>query len=67
MRRRHIMTGMAAYLNLTWGIWLRYCLDGKQDEVELMWPSLFTSIPAVVRRDKANSKYVHENGQRKRN
>jgi hypothetical protein len=47
---RHIMTGIAAYFNLTWAIWLRYCLNGKQDDVELVWPSIFTSIPVVVRR-----------------
>jgi dihydroceramidase len=50
MTYRHIMTGFAAYYNLTWGIWLRYCLNGTQDEVELVWPSLFTSVPTVVRR-----------------
>ncbi|OJJ46962.1 hypothetical protein ASPZODRAFT_1863333 [Penicilliopsis zonata CBS 506.65] len=44
----HIMTGIAAYFNLTWSIWLRYCLNGKQDEVELVWPSLFC-VPIVER------------------
>ncbi len=44
------MTGIAAYFNLTWSIWLRYCLDGKQDDVKLVWPSIFTSVPVVVRR-----------------
>ncbi|KAF7876341.1 hypothetical protein EAF04_001434 [Stromatinia cepivora] len=38
----HILTGIAAYNNLTWSIWLRYCRDGKQDLVELDWPSTFT-------------------------
>lgn len=45
------MTGVAAYFNLTWAIWLRYCLNGKQDDVELVWPSISTSVPVVVRRD----------------
>lgn len=49
---RHIMTGIAAYFNLTWAIWLRYCRDGKQDDVELLWPSIFTSIPVVVKTGK---------------
>jgi hypothetical protein len=47
---RHIMTSIAAYFNLTWAIWLRYCLNGKQDDVELAWPSIFTSVPVVVRK-----------------
>lgn len=45
---RHIFTGIAAYDNLTWCIWLQYCRDGKQDLVELEWPSTFTSMPVVV-------------------
>ncbi|CZT46357.1 related to alkaline dihydroceramidase Ydc1 [Rhynchosporium secalis] len=46
----HIMTGIAAYFNLTWAVWLRYCMDGRQDEVELEWPSLWGSVPVVMRR-----------------
>jgi dihydroceramidase len=33
-----------------WGIWLRHCLNGKQDLYELRWPSMFASIPVIVRR-----------------
>jgi dihydroceramidase len=33
-----------------WGIWLRHCLNGRQDEYELVWPGLFTSLPRVDRR-----------------
>ncbi|KAK6593689.1 alkaline phytoceramidase [Botrytis cinerea] len=44
----HILTGIAAYNNITWSIWLRYCRNGKQDLVELEWPSMFTSMPVVV-------------------
>ncbi|RAL64641.1 hypothetical protein DID88_001674 [Monilinia fructigena] len=44
----HILTGIAAYNNLIWAIWLRYCRDGRQDLVELDWPSTFTSMPVVV-------------------
>ncbi|KIX07955.1 uncharacterized protein Z518_02609 [Rhinocladiella mackenziei CBS 650.93] len=43
----HIFTGIAQYFNLTWSIWLRYCFDGKQDEVELVWPATFASMPSV--------------------
>ncbi|KAK8196484.1 alkaline ceramidase ydc1 [Zalaria obscura] len=46
----HLMTGTGAYFYITWGIWLRHCLNGKQDEYELQWPSLFFSLPLVVRK-----------------
>lgn len=48
----HIMTSISAYYNLTWGIWLRHCLSNTYDEFELIWPSIITSVPVVVRRDK---------------
>ncbi|KAI9735232.1 MAG: hypothetical protein M1834_001822 [Cirrosporium novae-zelandiae] len=44
----HIMTGVGAYFYITWGLWLRHCLNGKQDEYELRWPH-YWSIPEVVR------------------
>ncbi|KAK5737529.1 alkaline ceramidase ydc1 [Elasticomyces elasticus] len=47
------MTGTGAYFYIVWGIWLRHCLNGRQDEYELVWPSLFTSIPSIVRRPQA--------------
>lgn len=49
---RHVLTGLAAYYLLTWGVYLRYCLDGRMDEVGLVWPSLWTSMPTVEKRDK---------------
>lgn len=42
----HLLTGLGAYYGLQYGIWLRYCLEGKQDEYELYWPSIW-SIPDV--------------------
>jgi dihydroceramidase len=42
------MTGVGAYFYIAWGIWLRYCLDGRQDDVKLVWPRLLTSFPEVV-------------------
>ena len=45
---RHLMTGTGAYFYITWGIWLRHCLNGRQDEFELVWPNVFT-LPAVQR------------------
>ncbi|KAH8594344.1 ceramidase [Bisporella sp. PMI_857] len=53
----HIMTGIAAYYNLTWAVWLSYCRDGKQDEVRLVWPSLFTAVPDVVKKNNVKSSH----------
>lgn len=50
---RHILTGLAAYYQVVSGLYLRYCLDGKQDEVVLHWPRLLTSIPWLERRSKS--------------
>jgi dihydroceramidase len=44
------MTGIGAYYYIVWGIWLRHCLNGKQDEYEIVWPRLVTSLPTIVRR-----------------
>jgi dihydroceramidase len=44
---RHLMTGLGAYCYIVWGIWLRHCLNGRQDEYQLVWPRLF-SLPEVV-------------------
>lgn len=45
----HLFTGIAQYFNITWSIWMRYCVEGKQDDFEMVWPSMFTSVPAVER------------------
>ncbi|KPI40798.1 Alkaline ceramidase 3 [Cyphellophora attinorum] len=46
----HLLTGVAEYFNIVWSIWLRHCLDGRQDEVELRWPTMLSSMPEVVRK-----------------
>lgn len=46
----HIMTGTGAYFYITWGIWLRHCLNGKADEYELVWSRLVLSLPEVVKK-----------------
>ncbi|WPG99351.1 Hypothetical protein R9X50_00216500 [Acrodontium crateriforme] len=46
----HLMTGVGAYFYIVWGIWLRHCLNGRQDEYEAVWPSLFTSLPSIEKR-----------------
>ncbi|KAK5214971.1 alkaline ceramidase ydc1 [Exophiala xenobiotica] len=43
----HLSIGVAQYFNITWSIWLEYCCEGKQDDIELIWPSLFLSLPSV--------------------
>jgi len=43
----HLMTGIGAYCYITWGIWLRRCLEGEEDKYALHWPHLFTSMPEV--------------------
>ncbi|KAK7535757.1 ceramidase [Phyllosticta citribraziliensis] len=47
----HLMTGTGAYFYIVWGIWLRHCLNDKQDDYELHWPNFFT-MPLVVRREQ---------------
>lgn len=42
------MTGIGAYFYITWGIWLRHCLNGRQEEYTLVWPRLF-SLPEIVK------------------
>jgi dihydroceramidase len=46
---RHLMTGVGAYFYITWGVWLRHCLNDKQEEYVLDWPSVFFSLPEIVR------------------
>lgn len=45
---RHVMTGIGSYFYIVWAIWLRLCLNEKQDEYMLNWPSLWFSLPEVV-------------------
>lgn len=42
------MTGIGAYLYIVWGIWLRHCLNNRQDEYHLQW-ARFWHIPEVIR------------------
>ncbi|KAF7951890.1 hypothetical protein EAE96_007187 [Botrytis aclada] len=45
----HLMTGIGSYFYLVWGIWLRHCLNDRQDEYVLNWPHYF-SLPEVITR-----------------
>jgi dihydroceramidase len=46
------MTGTGAYFYIVWGVWLRHCLNYRQDEYELVWPNIWT-MPEVVKRQSA--------------
>ncbi|KAL6155448.1 alkaline ceramidase ydc1 [Exserohilum turcicum] len=50
----HLMTGVGAYFYIVWGIWLRHCLNYRQDEYELRWRNFWT-MPEVVRRQDAGA------------
>jgi dihydroceramidase len=57
----HVMTGVGAYLYIIWGIWLRHCLNGRQEEYYLWWPHTW-NIPEVIRINDSQ----HENGSVKK-
>jgi len=44
-----------SFYYIVWGIWLRHCLNGKQDEYELVWPRLVTSLPKIVKRQPSQA------------
>lgn len=44
----HLLTGTGSYFYIVWGIWLRHCLNGRQEEYRLVWPRLL-SFPEMVR------------------
>lgn len=49
------MTGIGAYYSIVWAVWLRHCLNGRQDEYILLWPSLWTSLPEVIKLHRKSS------------
>ena len=57
--KRHIMTGTGAYFYIVWGVWLRHCLNGREREYKLNWPSIF-SLPEIVRNE------TYQNGSAKK-
>ncbi|KAF2653902.1 alkaline ceramidase-like protein [Lophiostoma macrostomum CBS 122681] len=50
----HIGTGIGAYFYITWGIWLRHCLNNKQDEYKLDWPRF--GVPVLVKKISSTAK-----------
>ncbi|KIW06560.1 uncharacterized protein PV09_02990 [Verruconis gallopava] len=63
----HLMTGVGAYFYIVWGIWLRHHLNGTQDQVELVWPRLVTSMPQIMRIDSPSSPSSSNGGSAKKN
>jgi dihydroceramidase len=63
----HLLTGIGAYYELQYGIFLRHCLDGRQDEYILVWDGVFC-LPEVVRRPPgvANRKAVNGGAKMKK-
>ncbi|KAF1968376.1 alkaline phytoceramidase [Bimuria novae-zelandiae CBS 107.79] len=57
----HLMTGLGGYCYIVWGIWLRHCLNGRQDEYELHWPQ-WTTMPVVVKTQKAANRRSNGHG-----
>lgn len=58
------MTGIGCYFYLVWAVYLRHCLNERQDEFVLRWPSYF-SFPEVVPHsvaEKSNSFWRASNG-----
>lgn len=58
------MTGIGAYYYIVWGIWLRHCLNYRQDEYELHWPNMWT-MPAVVKQGGSAAKRNADGSQKK--
>jgi dihydroceramidase len=61
---RHLMTGTGAYFYIMWGIWLRHCLNGRQEEYSLYWPHVW-SLPDVVKLSGKKHE-MHANGDTKK-
>ena len=59
------MTGIGAYMYIIWGIWLRHCLNGRQDEYKLDWPHLYNWAD-IVRIPQEPPNQVHMNGSAKK-
>ena len=57
----HLMTGTGAYYYIVWAIWLRHCLNGKQDEYDMKWPRMW-NLPQIVRAQGAKPTVSTANG-----
>lgn len=53
------MTGVGAYYYIVWAVWLRHCLNERQDEFVLNWPSVW-SLPEVISLEDMEEEKVHK-------
>ncbi|TPX17418.1 uncharacterized protein E0L32_003061 [Thyridium curvatum] len=44
----HLFTGLGAYYFIVWHIWARFLEESRENDYQLQWPSIFTSVPRVV-------------------
>ncbi|KAH8654658.1 ceramidase [Ilyonectria robusta] len=44
----HVLTALGVNYFITWGIWLRHCLNDLQEHYILNWPHKLLSLPDVV-------------------
>lgn len=56
------MTGLGAYMYIVWGIWLRHCLNNRQEEYYFWWPHVW-NFPQILR---AGPAAPHGNGSVKK-
>ncbi|KAN0069771.1 Ceramidase [Elaphomyces granulatus] len=56
----HLMTGIGAYFYITWGIWLRHCLNKRQNEFHVVWPHFwhFPSIDRTIPENKESNGFA---------
>jgi len=48
------MTGIGSYFYIVWAVWLRHCLNERQDEYVLNWPSIWQLPEVVLMNDTRN-------------
>ncbi|KAL1956009.1 hypothetical protein VTO42DRAFT_7909 [Malbranchea cinnamomea] len=53
----HLLTGIGAYMYIVWGIWLRHCLNGRQEDFRLLWRRIY-HFPDIVRVERGIPKPV---------
>ncbi|KAH8808410.1 alkaline ceramidase [Xylogone sp. PMI_703] len=49
-----LLEGIGSYYYIVWAIWLRHCLNERQGEYSLNWPSIF-SLPECIRTSPSQS------------
>lgn len=60
----HLMTGTGAYYYIMWAIWLRHCLNGRQNEYEMRWPHVW-SLPMVIKTSRRHKYALNGHAKKK--